>query len=502
MPTEDSSDFWFNKNLTGVSDVEKFSEQTIEWLREQPLVAAMLSVTDPINEKAYDLFPWLKEYEDIKMFPALMKSVVLAFLETSHGINRAYNSKAHSNLAAAGEKALSSAVSTSTEKGIYGDAINAFNVGLNIPEVSKLNIKVNQDVSSAWQSLINKREEMLAGYRNLKEQLFKQLESIDLVGKARRLLRKKYNELVKSLTGMGEKPTPAPVKGGIKPTPSSGGSGIKAPSHFRPGFGFVIAHNPYEINSIYNDRILSIRSIEVNASALVIVPIVTPIVAVTGALATVGITAGIISTIATWFMGTAMNLVGMPASLIPALTHCVTSIVLKVSGSAGAEALRYFAASALKANATSLMTVFGASSMNITTWLFLTAMALPILLVSVIIILAMKSKVLLSEMLYIFADIKDKPGMFNLSQAHMYDTNPKEILEQFKTSARRLMANSILPIEKIIGIGLTDKKEYAICYDLTKPDEPVKLSGDAMLAAIGADKIAKIATGNFFFDWS
>jgi len=39
-----------------------------------------------------------------------------------------------------------------------------------------------------------------------------------------------------------------------------------------------------------------------------------------------------------------------------------------------------------------------------------------------------------------------------------------------------------------------------MCYNLTNPDNPVRIAGnEAMVAAIGPDKIAKIASGNFFF---
>lgn len=83
----------------------------------------------------------------------------------------------------------------------------------------------------------------------------------------------------------------------------------------------------------------------------------------------------------------------------------------------------------------------------------------------------------------------------------MEETNHKEIYEEFQESARRLIERSYMLIERIIGVGLSDKREYAACYDLTKPDNPVRISGnEAIVAAIGLDKIAKIASGKFYFD--
>jgi len=48
----------------------------------------------------------------------------------------------------------------------------------------------------------------------------------------------------------------------------------------------------------------------------------------------------------------------------------------------------------------------------------------------------------------------------------------------------------------------SSKKEYVVCYILTEPDSPIQISGiEAIIEALGADKIAKIESGKFgFFD--
>jgi hypothetical protein len=481
---KDVPDIWANfKSLTGVSEIKKLMDAPQEWLMSQPLVQGLLN-----HPSAKPILSWLEAGENVKMFPVLIAKCGTAFLETSHGINRAYNSKAYSNLAGAGEAALAKVTSTSTEKGIYGDAVNAFNDSLNMPELSKTGVKINYAVDSAWASINQKKLQMQEEARKLRDKYYKELQDERLKLNDRRKTRAKYNNVAKSLVAMGDQPIPSPK---IQRQPKSG-TGTTG-----TGSGTVTAHNMYEINSIYNDRILSIRSIKVNASALVIVPVVAPIVAV-GALATVGITAGIISSIASWFLGTCMSLVGVPAALIPALTHCVTSIVLKVSGSAGAEALRFFAASALKINEALLMTVFGTSNMNVTAWMFLIAMAAPILLVSIIIILAMRNKTSLAEMLYIFGNLQGSTS-YNLTQIHMYDTNHVEILETFKSGALQMYDESKREMETIIGVGLNSKKQYAVAYDLTNPYAPQRISGnEAIATTLGAEKVAKLVTGDFF----
>lgn len=51
----------------------------------------------------------------------------LVFLETVNGINRAYNSKAFSNLAAKGQQELASLMPSSRERAIYEAAVMAHN---------------------------------------------------------------------------------------------------------------------------------------------------------------------------------------------------------------------------------------------------------------------------------------------------------------------------------------------------------------------------------------
>lgn len=436
------SDIWANmKALTGVSEVKNLMNSPQQWLMDQPIIQGLLN-----HSEAKNILSWIETKENVAMFPALIGQCGIAFLETSHGINRAYNSKAHANLAGAGESALSSVVSTSTEKGIYGDVVNAFNDSLNLPELSKTGVRIIRDMNAAWASIANKKQTTLLESRAIRDKYFKQLEDSEIKLAERRSIRNKYNQIAKALVAMGDPPIKSPVK---KPKPKSTPTPTPTPDD-SSGLGAIIGHNPYEINSSYKSQISSIRSIQVNASALVIVPVVAPIVVVSGAIATVGITAGIISTIASWFLNSAMNLAGMPAVLIPALTHCVTAIVLKVSGSSGAEALRYFAASTLKANSSLLMTIFGTSNMNVTGWMFLTAMAAPILLVSIIIILAMrtKNKVTFSHF-YLLAEHDKYPGF-----AYASIQNADDARIEFATMKKDLLDLANIVYSDIYGVGM------------------------------------------------
>jgi hypothetical protein len=257
----------------------------------------------------------------------------------------------------------------------------------------------------------------------------------------------------------------------------------------------IIAMNPYEITSKFDHAITSTFRRQ---------PVVNAIVPITaGGAATVAGAATILTGIAEWLLSSFfLKAVSIPATLLPALTNTVVSIVLKVVGSSGANAMRYLAASALKAGQSLLPKIFGATGMQVSGWAYLMAWAAPIIGAALIIIQAMRNKLLLADMLYTFAELRNQPEKFNLTQAHMIDTNRIEILEEFKTCAKDLILESRLPLGRIIGVGLDRKKKYVVCYILTNPDYPILISGkEAIIEALGADKIAKIESGQFgFFD--
>lgn len=476
-PSEQISDaitgIWADiESLTGANEVRRLMEAPQNWLMEQTPVQALLNHPD-----CKTILGWLGTGETVKMFPKLIGECGIAFLQTAHGINRAYNSRSHGNLAGAGEAALTNLTSTSTEQGIYGDAVNAFNESLNLPFLSKTGIQIQYSVESGWKNIETQREEALRKARELRDKLYKELQDKRLKLKERRKTRARYNNVAKALIQMGDPPMPSPK---LPKTPPKTPPKTKPKTQPNPGggsgTGTIIAQNMYDINSIYNDRISSIRSIKVNASALVVVPVVAPIVVVGGAIATVGATAGIIASIANWFLGSFMNLVGLPSGLLPALTNCITAIVLKVSGSSGANALRFFAASALKANAALLMTVFGTKNMNATSWIFLMGMSVPILLVSTIILLAMRTKTAMTfSQFYVLAEHDKYPGFVYASIQNADDAK-----KEFSTMKEDLLAVATVEYDKISGVGMemeNDKLEVKGGFDLSD-ETPVKIPVD------------------------
>jgi hypothetical protein len=394
----------------------------------------------------------------------------LVFLETVYGINKAFNSKVHKDLAGKAQAELAKLAANNTEKAIYEASVMAHNETLNLPELSVKVAAIEAEIASiqqqgaaAVEQIEQWKNDAITKLEELKNELLTLIEG--LLGNPKRNARARLRIVEAGIVAM--------QTGTIPP---------------------IIAMNPYEITSKFDCPIISTLRRQPVFNAIV------PIAA--GGAATVAGAATILTGIAGWLLSSFfLKAVSIPATLLPALTNTVVSIVLKVVGSSGANAMRYLAASALKAGQSLLPKIFGATGIQVSGWAYLMAWAVPIIGAAVIIIQALKNKTSLAELLYVFADIQgSSTGKFHLSQAYMQDTNKVEVLEQFKTSSKRLLQNAPLPIERIIGVGLNNKKEYAVAYNLTNPDNPIQIQGEeAIVTALGTDKIAKIASGKFFF---
>ncbi|MEG5043557.1 hypothetical protein [Microcoleus sp. B4-C1] len=395
----------------------------------------------------------------------------LVFLETVNGVNRAYNSKAFTNLAGKGQQELASLRPSTRERIIYEASVMAYNEALNLPNLSVTIDSIDSDIraiSSGGQTaeaqIDTWKAQAISRVEQLKAEILATIES--MTGNPRRNARARIRRAEAARIAM----TTATIPN-------------------------IIAHNPYSISSTYNHSISSIyRHPPVVNTALVPIAV--------GGAATIAGAVGVLTSIASWLLGSFfLKSFNIPAVLLPALTNTVVSIVLKLSGSSGgAEAVRYLAASALKAGASLLPRLFGTTGMQASGWAYLMSWAAPIIGAAVVIATAMRNRTDLAEFLYVFADVGNAtPRKFNLSVAHLYDTNQVEILEQLKTLARNLKASAVLPIEDVIGVGLNTKKEYVIGYDLNNPDNPVLIPKDDIPTRLGTDKVARIVSGKFYF---
>ncbi len=448
----------------------------------------ILKIADTVNEGIQGGKDWYMNLPQIKFvmesqYTTGIRDVLLAsqdlgeavtssslvFLETVHGVNRAFNTDRHKNFTVKINTELAKLANNETEKAVYQASVAAHNETLNLPELSKQLIAYSDNAHSVANEAEKWKNEAIDRALKKKTEFEAMLET--LKGNARRSVRGKLNMVEEALTKMGRPSPPKPPK-----TPP-----------------IVTASNPYSIDSIYKHSIISIHSRPPVLNAIVPIAV--------GGAATVAGAVSVITGIASWLLGSFfLRALNIPALLLPALTNTVTAIVLKITGSAGTIAARYIAAQALDRGIDFLPRIFGITGMRVSGWAYVMSFAAPIIAASVIIIQAMRNRVKLAEFLYVFADIRNHPGKFSLAQTYMWDTNQVEVLEQFKTSSRRLIAETKVSIERITGVGLDKKKNYAVGYDLTNPDNPIPIPGkEAIQAAIGPDKIAKIASGKFFF---
>ena len=452
-----SDNVWAGKEILKIADgVNEGIAGGQEWYMNLPQIKFIME-----NESTAGIRDLLLASQDLG---GTVINSNLVFLETVHGVNRAFNTERHKNFTVKINDELAKLTVNKTEKAVYEASVTAHNETLNLPELSKQLIAYSDASNSATDQLAKWKDEAIQKALQKKAELEALIQT--LKGNPRRSARGRLNTVDRSLTAMGATGAP-PI---------------------------ITASNPYVISSIYKHSITSIHSRPPVLNAIVPIAV--------GGAATVAGAVSVITGIASWLLGSFfLKALNIPALLLPALTNTVTAIVLKITGSAGTIAARYIAAQALDRGISFLPTIFGITGMRVSGWAYVMSFAAPIIAVSVIIIQAMRNKTTLAEFLYVFADIQGTTtGKFNLSLAHMYDTNHVEVLEQFKTSARRLIQSAPLPIERIIGVGLDSKKKYAVGYDLTNPDNPVPIPGkEAIQAAIGSDKIARIASGKFFF---
>lgn len=446
-------DGWINKDLLKIPDAAKNAINSgAEWYFALPHINFIMQNSVMGNVKELILAG-----QDLS---GTVTDCGLVFLETVYGVNKAFNSKVHKNLAGKGQSSLAALATNTGETIIYNAAVTAHNESLNLPELSIKVAAIEAEILAiqAQSPDINGlKNEALQKLQDAKNQILSTIDT--LTGRAKTSAKRKLKIAETGIAKMISANIPV-----------------------------VFAHNPYEITSIYNRPIISTfsRSPVLNA----IVPI-----AVGGAIS-VGATAGIVTSIASWLLGS-FFLRGIAAELLPGLANTVTSIVLKVMGSSGADAVRYIAASALKANKSLLPVILGITGMEASAWGYLIAHASLIVGAAVIIIQAMKNKLSLADMLYIFGNLQN--NNYHLTQVKMYDTNHVEILESFKNKALQMYDRTQLPIETIIGVGINAKKQYTVAYDLTNPSSPQRINGnEAIAATLGAEKVAKLLTGDFF----
>ena len=439
-----------------------------EWYMELPHIKLMMEI------------PALSNLKDVIVSAGDLGKIVArttqVFCETVYGVNLARNSIVHQqNLAGRGLSLLANSQSSHQTKSLYEAAVLAHNESLNLPALSEKIAGAQEQIGAIEQQGKDARE-IMEGWRS--EALDKAMGLIDrltqtlkeLKGNAKRGAEVQLNRATLATKAMKDQQLPI----------------IYANSDYQ-----IKSKLDWQINSTTRHEISSIAEYSIYASAIVPIAV--------GGAATLAGAGAIIGSIASWLLSSffLQGLAGFPMSMLGALQHTVTSIVLKTLGSSGANAYRFLAASVIKAGRNLMPVIFAPTAMLNASWTFLMPYAVPIIGAAVIIISAMRNKIALADMLYIFGNIQDSDA-YNLAQIHMYDTNHIEILGEFKETANTMYDESKRAMSSIIGVGLDKKKKYTVAYNLTNPNNPQRITGDgAIVTALGAEKVAKLMTGNF-----
>lgn len=436
---------WLGKDVLNISSqVFSVINSPRDWFYNLPPIKFILeSENSPLSQ----LVDFLDEASDV---PGIIRDCGLIFLETSYGINKAYNSKVHQNAqSAAAENAIAILRTTQREISLYEGAVIAHNEALNLPmlstkasEIAATMATVGQIANTGREQILQWHQQTLNKMNQAKDDLAKQLA--ELTGKARTKAQRELNKLTKIIESM------------------------------------LSGTNKQSIRSI------SYQTKSVGA----IVPIV-------GGLATVGGAISIVSAIATFLLSSMFlkAITDFPIQLLGGLVQATTSIVLKFFGSSGASAVRYLAATALKAAAQVLPAMFNPTGMFGGAWTVLAAYAPYIIIAAIIIILAIKStNTEVGPILYVFGTgFNDQPDMVFASSRR--DTKKFTIKQVLANLGKELTSESGRNYREIYGFSLNEFNDVKLCLNLTGSSQNIEKSevGKALFATRFAPFIEEFA---------
>ncbi|MDB9513890.1 hypothetical protein PN499_22070 [Kamptonema animale CS-326] len=420
---------WLNKDFLKIHySIFSAINNGEAWFNSLPPVRAIMS--NPAMMILADIIA------SIKNLSATVKDCGLILCETAYGINKAVNSRVHKDLAAVGNRMLSSL--SSPQESLYKSVIVAHNETLNLPELSKMQLSGIPGIGgSPIAELDEMVESNLNHLNNLKDNLIQQIAELTGAAKAKaqRALTK-IKSIIDKIIGKSF---------------SKGVAQLKSSSPLR------------------------------EKGPIAIIPIGT---------ATVAGTIAIVSAITSFLLGifTAGTL---PGVMFEALVKATTSVALKFIGSSGAIAARYFAASVFKAAIKSLPAIIGKTGTFAGSWAFLMVFAPFILLAAVITGEAVKNKIKLGELLYIFGLTKFQTipdtGFVILSR-----TNRLEMQDEMINMGKSMIDESGKDYQTLIGISINRKLEPVLAVDMKKIDLPVRYAKKEDILRVSAPYMDRI----------
>ncbi|MBD2039230.1 hypothetical protein [Microcoleus sp. FACHB-672] len=444
-----SNNCWLGKELFSISEqVSRAIQSPVDWFQSLTPIQSVKSQTDSAFSPIHQVIDSIKESSDI------VTSVGLLFLESSYSINKSFNSRTHSFLSSKGSEILANLKIREADKRFYGLALEAHNETLNLPALStkleEVELQIQSVQNSGQQVLDEYRDRATSRLNEIKSDVEAQIQYLtgEAKLKAQRILYR-INSIFKRIQSWGGA--------------SSGGSNSSTA--------------PYIFSSRFSRGITSIRRYPDIQMSLA------PIAG--GAIATIPTIISVIKSISDWLLGSFLlkAVAGFQQVLLPALTHTVTSIVVKFFSISGAEACRYLAAGVLKQNIALLPAIFATTGTAGNAWAFLTAYAPYILIAAIIIIAAIKlsRSTQLGNLLYVFAiaspiaSFSKNNTSFAFGQARVSGEPESVIRQELKTVAERILVDSTSSYVEIYGFALEDDKTVTLGLNLTNLNLPIPI---------------------------
>jgi hypothetical protein len=256
-----SNNIWIDKEALQISDaVTTALNNGQEWYFNLPHIKFLME-----NSSLRGIKDLLTASQDLG---STVLDCNLVFLETVYGINKAFNSKVHKDLAGKAQIELQKLANNNTEKAIYETSVLAHNESLNLPELSVKVAAIEAEIASiqqqgatAIEQIEQWKNDAITKLEQLKNELLTLIEG--LLGNPRRNARARLKIVEAGIAAM--------QTGTIPP---------------------IIAMNPYEITSKFDRPITSTLRRQPVVNAIV------PIAA--GGAATVAGAATILTSIAGW----------------------------------------------------------------------------------------------------------------------------------------------------------------------------------------------------------
>lgn len=450
------------------------------------------SVDDILNSQPFqklkeapELQYLIQQFKSFKDLAGLLAQMPGTFLETVHGINRAFNSSEYDNLNAQATIELSSLNTNSYQNYLINGVTKAYNQTLDIDYLKEVlqdkNIQSQQlspddpyQIMSTWQ------QSAMSTLSSAFQQAKSQLQALLNIKKTRKLTEPEnkqkirltwaifdFEKIYDKLAG-NDKSKARSIITPITPITEIISDDINQDKLDR------IEQKIHRISALIlrGDRLKPDNLIPNNFHLLKSRQLLVPITTVGGAIT-------IMHEMATLFL----SFLGVPASVaaLPALAYAATSMVLKILGSGGAIVARYFAGSILRGIASTLPAIVQKTGMWGMAWAFLAPFAPWIIFTAVKIIIGIRSKVKLADRMYFFGSsgLNPKP---DFSFLMVSETNNREIYQTLIEHAETMKANSGKTYSTLYGFT-TYKEKPQFGLNLTNSSNIIPLT-DAELNTI------------------